>query len=75
MSEQTVNRNIQDAFLNQARKNSVPVDIHITNGYLIPGAKIVSFDNYAMIVEAGGKQMLIYKHAVSTVTPQTAMES
>ena len=68
MSEQNNARNVQDAFLNEARKNGTPVDIHITNGYLIPGAKLVSFDNYAMIVEAGGKQMLVYKHAVSTVT-------
>ncbi|MCR5809669.1 MAG: RNA chaperone Hfq [Clostridiales bacterium] len=74
MNEQNNSRNIQDAFLNQARKNAIPVDIHITNGYLISGAKIVSFDNYAIIVEAGGKQMLVYKHAVSTVTPQSALE-
>ena len=63
-------RSIQDAFLNAARKDDIPVSIYVTNGYLINDAKVISFDNYSVLVEAGGKQMLIYKHAVSTITPQ-----
>ena len=68
MSEQT-RPNIQDAFLNAARKADIPVSIYVTNGYLINGAKILSFDNFSVLVEAGGNQMLIYKHAISTITP------
>ncbi|MBQ1892930.1 MAG: RNA chaperone Hfq [Clostridia bacterium] len=70
MNEQT-RPNIQDAFLNAARKANVPVAIYVTNGYLINGARVISFDNYAVLVEAAGKQMLIYKHAISTVTPES----
>ncbi|MBO4562495.1 MAG: RNA chaperone Hfq [Clostridia bacterium] len=72
MSEQT-RLNIQDAFLNAARKANIPVSIYVTNGYLINGARILSFDNYAVLVESGGKEMLIYKHAISTVTPQAPL--
>lgn len=70
MSDQT-RPNIQDAFLNAARKADIPVSIYVTNGYLINGAKILSFDNFSVLVEAGGNQMLIYKHAISTITPQS----
>lgn len=66
--------NVQDLFLNAARKNAVPVSIHITNGYMIKGARVKSFDNYAILAEADGKQMLIYKHAVSTVTPEKPLD-
>ena len=65
---------IQDAFLNSARKNGVPVAIYVTNGYLINDAKIISLDNYVVLVEASGKQMLIYKHAISTVTPSERID-
>ena len=63
-------KSIQDSFLNAVRKGNVPVSIYVTNGYLINDAKVLSFDNYAVLVESGGRQMLIYKHAISTVTPQ-----
>lgn len=66
--------NLQDAFLNTARRDGVPVSIYVTNGYLINGARVLSFDNYSMLVEANGKQMLIYKHAVSTITPDTPIK-
>ena len=51
--------NLQDVFLNQARKDRIPVTIYITNG----------FDNYTVILDTDGKQNLIYKHAISTITP------
>lgn len=66
--------NLQDAFLNTARRDGVPVSIYVTNGYLINSARVLSFDNYSMLVEANGKQMLIYKHAVSTITPDTPIK-
>ncbi len=66
--------NLQDAFLNTARRDGVPVSIYVTNGYLINGARVLSFDNYSMLVESNGKQMLIYKHAVSTITPDTPIK-
>jgi len=66
--------NVQDMFLNAARKKAEPVSIHIVNGYVIKNALIRSFDNYAIIAESDGKQMLIYKHAVSTVTPENTTD-
>lgn len=63
--------NIQDVFLNTARKEGITISIYVTNGYLISGAKVLSFDNYAILVEVSGKQMLVYKHAVSTITPES----
>ena len=68
-------KSIQDEFLNSARKAKVPVSIYVTNGYLINEAKVLGFDNYAVLVEANGKQMLIYKHAISTVTPMGELPS
>jgi host factor-I protein len=58
----------QDIFLNQVRKDHVPVTIHLINGFQIRGM-IKGFDNYVLIVESEGKQMMLYKQAVSTITP------
>lgn len=66
----SISKNVQDVFLNEARRSNTPVSIYVTNGYLINEAKVLSFDNYAVIVEVNGKQMLIYKHAISTITPK-----
>ena len=73
MSEQT-KLNIQDAFLNAVRRSNNPVSIHITNGYVIKNALVRSFDSYAVLAEADGRQMLVYKHAISTVTPEKPVE-
>ena len=63
--------NLQDAFLNGARKSKTPVTIHVTNGYQIKNALITGYDNFVVTVEADGTQMMIYKSAISTVTPKT----
>ena len=60
--------NIQDVFLNQARKENVPITVHLVNGFQIKGT-VRSFDNFTVIIEGMGKQQLIYKHAISTITP------
>ena len=61
--------NLQDAFLNSARKSKTPVTSHVTNGYQIKNALITGYDNFVVTVEADGTQMMIYKSAISTVTP------
>ena len=58
---------IQDKFLIAAMKTGKPVNIHIINGYQIKNAFIKEFDNYAIVCEAEGTQMMVYKHAVSTI--------
>jgi host factor-I protein len=60
--------NIQDTFLNQIRKESVPVIIHLVNGFQMRGI-IRGFDNFTVVIESEGKQQMIYKHAISTFTP------
>ena len=60
--------NLQDVFLNQARKDRIPVTIYITNGFQFKGV-VKGFDNYTVILDTDGKQNLIYKHAISTITP------
>ena len=66
--------NIQDAFLNAVRKGNVPVSIFTTNGYKIAGAKVRSFDNYAVLLEKDGNSMLVYKHAVSSIAPEAPLD-
>ncbi len=60
--------NIQDNFLNQARKENVMVVVHLVNGFQLKGM-VRGFDNFTVIIESMGKQQMIYKHAISTITP------
>ena len=60
--------NLQDSFLNQVRKENVPVTIHLVNGFQLKG-NVRGFDNFTVILDAMGKQQMVYKHAISTVTP------
>lgn len=60
--------NLQDVFLNQARKNKVSVIIHLINGFQLNGL-VKGFDNFTIILDSLGKQIMVYKHAVSTITP------
>ena len=60
--------NLQDNFLNQVRKDGIPVTIHLVNGFQIKGT-VRGFDNFVVMVDAMGKQQMIYKHAISTITP------
>ncbi|NLW23570.1 MAG: RNA chaperone Hfq [Tissierellia bacterium] len=62
------NINLQDLFLNKARKENIGITIYLVNGYQIKGT-VQGFDNYTIIIESEGKQQLIYKHAISTIIP------
>ncbi len=67
------NINLQDSFLNNARKEGVTVTIHVTNGFQIKNAKILGYDNFVVILEYDSKQMMLYKHAISSITPDKAI--
>ena len=54
--------NLQDVFLNQARKEKTPVTIYLTNGFQFKGT-VRGFDSFTVILDADGKQNLVYKHA------------
>lgn len=60
--------NFQDVFLNGARKTKMTVTIHLVNGFQLKGV-VRGFDNYVIVLETEDKQMLVYKHAVTTITP------
>ena len=60
--------NLQDTFLNQARKENMLTTVFLINGYQIKGV-VRSFDNFTLLLEVEGKQQLVYKHAVSTIIP------
>ena len=62
--------NLQDVFLNQVRKDRTPITIFLVNGYQIRGT-IRGFDNYIIVLDVEGKQQIVYKHAVSTISPLT----
>ena len=60
--------NLQDTFLNQARKENMLTTVFLVNGYQIKGV-VRSFDNFTLLLEVEGKQQLVYKHAISTIIP------
>lgn len=66
------NLNLQDVFLNQVRKEHVPVTVYLTNGFQLRGM-VKGFDNFTVILDSDGKQQLVYKHAISTVAPMKAV--
>ena len=61
-------QNLQDLFLNQARKDRLAVTMFLMNGFQLRGV-IRGFDGFTVILDSDGKQQMIYKHAISTVVP------
>ncbi|HEX3747827.1 MAG TPA: RNA chaperone Hfq [Bryobacteraceae bacterium] len=62
-------QNIQDSFLNNARKDKVVLTIYLMSGVKLSG-RIKSFDKYSLVLETNNQEQLIFKHAVSTVVTQ-----
>ena len=60
--------NLQDVFLNQARREKITVTIYLTNGFQFKGI-VKGFDSYIVILDCEGRQNLVYKHAISTIIP------
>jgi len=59
-------QNIQDAFLNTARRERDAVTIYLMNGAKLSG-RIKSFDKFSVLLESGSQEQLIFKHAISTI--------
>ncbi len=64
--EKLAQQNIQEAFLNNARKDKTFLTIYLMSGVKLSG-RIKSFDKYSLILEASNQEQLIFKHAISTV--------
>ena len=60
--------NLQDSFLNQVRRENIPVTIYLVNGFQLKG-QVRGFDNFTITIDSDGKQQLVYKHAISTIAP------
>jgi host factor-I protein len=67
-------QNIQDSFLNNARKDKVVLTIYLMSGVKLSG-RIKSFDKYSLVLETNNQEQLIFKHAVSTVVTQKSSHS
>jgi host factor-I protein len=59
-------QNIQDGFLNTARKDKIVVAIYLLSGAKLTG-RIRSFDKYSIVLDTNNQEQLIFKHAISTV--------
>jgi host factor-I protein len=60
--------NLQDTFLNQIRRDNIPVTIYLVNGFQLKGL-VRGFDNFTVVLDFEGKQQMVYKHAISTSRP------
>ncbi|MDA8431991.1 MAG: RNA chaperone Hfq [Nitrospiraceae bacterium] len=65
-------QSLQDNYLNQLRKDKMPVVIYLTNGVRLKGV-IKAFDNFVILIKETTQQ-LIYKHAVSTIVPERDLD-
>lgn len=67
VDSKTVPQNIQDGFLNLARREKITVTIYLVNGAKLLG-RIKSFDKFSLLLETGAQDQLIFKHAISTIS-------
>ena len=66
-------QNLQDIFLNQARRDKIIVTVFLVNGFQMRGV-VRGFDNFIVVMDSDGKQQMIYKHAISTIIPPKAID-
>ena len=66
--------NLQASILNQVRKENIGVTINLVNGFQIKGY-VKGFDNFTVIMDSLGKQQLVYKHAISTITMRRPVDN
>jgi len=67
-------QNIQDSFLNTARKARLNITIYLVSGVKLTG-RIRSFDKYSVVLETNNQEQLIFKHAISTIAMGRVMHS
>lgn len=66
-------QNLQDIFLNQARREHMNLTLFLVNGFQLHGT-VRGFDSFTVVLDTDGKQQLIYKHAISTIVPPKSIE-
>jgi host factor-I protein len=60
--------NLQDAYLNALRRQAIPVTVYLVNGFQLKGV-VRGFDSFTVLLEVDGRLDMIYKHALSTISP------
>ena len=66
-------QSLQDNYLNQLRKDKIPVIVYLTNGVRLKGV-VKAFDNFVILLKESTQQ-LVYKHAVSTIVPERDIDT
>lgn len=66
-------QSLQDNYLNQLRKDKIPVVVYLTNGVRLKGV-VKAFDNFVILLK-DTTQQLVYKHAVSTIVPERDIDT
>jgi host factor-I protein len=66
-------QNVQDVFLNNIRKNKIPVTVFLVNGVKLQGI-VTWFDNFSVLLRRDAHSQLVYKHAISTIMPAAPIQ-
>ena len=66
--------NLQDAILNEVRRDKVPVTLFLMNGFQLRGT-VTGFDSFVVVLVSDVKQQMIYKHAISTLAPMKPLKA
>ena len=66
--------NLQDAILNEVRRDRVPVTLFLMNGFQLRGI-VTGYDSFVVVLVTEGKQQMIYKHAISTLAPMKPLKA
>jgi host factor-I protein len=64
--------NLQDEFLKKAKNDRIPVIVFLSNKVQLHG-NIVGYDRFVIMLESAGKQQMIFKHAITTITPSVTI--
>ena len=67
--EKPAAQNIQDAFLNSARREKITVVIHLLQGSTLAGRN-KSFDKFSVLMDVTGQDFLIFKHSISSISQE-----
>ena len=68
------NITLQEAILQEVRREKVPVTLFLMNGFQLRGT-ITGYDNFVVVLVSDGKQQMIYKHAISTLAPMKPLKA
>ena len=70
----TDQNNLQEAILQEVRRDKIPVTLFLMNGFQLRGT-ITGYDNFVVVLVSDGKQQMIYKHAISTLAPMKPVKA